>query len=464
MRYYPLCLLALGLTACAITSPPTTTTSSSLAIPSQWDQATADNIITTQALDLRQWWQQFQDPVLNQLINTALSQNTDLAQAQAKLREVRARQASTEATLWPNVTVNAGSSSTQVGSTRGNKSTLAVDASWEADIFGARHHAAKAAAADSAVIAANLAATQVSLAAEIATNYMQWRALQARLALIRDNLARQEATVQLTQWQAEAGLTTRLAVEQAISSAEQTRAQIPTLSHNLAATGHRLTTLLGQTTPLPALEAVAPLPVVPNDFALNIPAETLRQRPDVIAAEHKLLAEAERVSQAQAKRYPSLSLSGSLGLQAASLGLTQSNVLQSLAANISSPIFDAGNLRQQVLAQQAVHEQALANYRSTLLTALEEVENALNNLSQLRQRLLMLDTAAQAAADAASLAHQQYQAGLVGFQTVLDSERSQLTLEDSRVSCQADLATAAIQLYKALGGGWSTTVSAGKSS
>jgi NodT family efflux transporter outer membrane factor (OMF) lipoprotein len=232
----------------------------------------------------------------------------------------------------------------------------------------------------------------------------------------------------------------------------------------LAEAEHRLAVLLGLT---PAglhneLATEAPIPSVPQQVAVGIPADTLRQRPDVRAAERNLAAETARLGKAMAARYPSFSLSGSLGLSASALSLgalaSSDAVSRSLLTTLTAPIFDRGRIRQQIEIQDAVQEQALVSYETVVLTALKDVEDALVSLANSRLRQEALTQAVEAARNAALLARQRYTVGITDFQTVLDTERTVLTVEDSLVSTEADGTTALVQLYKALGGGWSPDV------
>jgi multidrug efflux system outer membrane protein len=306
---------------------------------------------------------------------------------------------------------------------------------------------------------ASLENTQVSLASEVALNYVDVRTRQILLGIARDNLASQSETLQLTVWREQAGLVSSQDVEQARSNREQTRAQIPALETSLAESEHRLDILLGKVpgTLHARLAANGDLPVVPDQIAVGIPADTLRQRPDVRAAERRLAAETARVGVAEAARYPSFTLSGSIGLEALTLGGLGSGdaVISSLFAGITGPIFDAGRLRAQVEIQDAVREQALVAYEQTVLTALQDVENALVALVRNRERVEALASAVESVRNAAQLARQRYSAGLIDFQSVLDSERSVLVLEESLASARANGVQTLIRLYKALGGGWS---------
>ncbi len=350
------------------------------------------------------------------------------------------------------------SSESGSGATR-NSFSAGFDASWELDVFGGIRRNVEAAEADLQSSEASLHDTQVSLAAEVALNYVELRTYQVRLGIARDNLASQAETLQITEWRAQAGLVGSQDVEQARTNYEQTRAQIPSMETGLAQTENSLAVLLGMTPGSlhEQLSAKSGLPEAPENIAIGIPADTLRQRPDVKIAERKLAAETARVGVAEAARYPGFNLAGSIGLDALTLGgLGNSGAgAYSLLAGISGPIFDAGRLRAQVEIQDAVREQALVNYEQTVLTALEDVENALIALARSREREQALANAAESARNAALLARHQYSAGLIDFQSVLDTERSVLSVEDSLASTRADNISALIRLYKALGGGWS---------
>jgi len=247
-------------------------------------------------------------------------------------------------------------------------------------------------------------------------------------------------------------------VEQARANLEQTRAQIPTLETSRAEAEHRLEILLGQQpgTLADKLSSSAGIPAIPARVTVGIPADTLRQRPDVRAAERKLAAAVARIAVADAARLPSFRLSGSLGLSALTLGsLTHSaSLVQSLLASVSATVFDGGAGRAQVRAQQAAMEQTLANFEGVALAALQEVEDALVAIQGDAERLQRLQAAADAASQAELLARQRYTSGLVDFATVLTTQRTRLSTQDSVASAQASLGTDHVRLYKALGGGW----------
>jgi NodT family efflux transporter outer membrane factor (OMF) lipoprotein len=243
-----------------------------------------------------------------------------------------------------------------------------------------------------------------------------------------------------------------------LAVAEQTRAQLPTLQTSIAQTRHALAVLTGQPPAALAnlLAADGPLPQAGKELALSLPAETLRQRPDVRAAEFQVAGALARVAQADAARAPSFKIGGSLGLSALTLGglFSAEAIAASLLASVALPIFDGGAGLATVRAQQAAFEQARLAYQTAVLTALKEVEDALVALRGDRERLLHLLQAADAATEAALLARQRYSSGLVDFQTVLETQRTQLNTQDSVAGAQADISADHVRLYKALGGGW----------
>jgi NodT family efflux transporter outer membrane factor (OMF) lipoprotein len=393
------------------------------------------------------------------MVNQALQANTGVRSAQAALRQARALRDVSAAGLLPVVESSASAQrSLYVGNTGSNSFHAGLDASWELDIFGVNRDALDASDATVRASAASLGDVQVSIAAEVGLSYITLRGAQAQLAISQANLASQLETLQLTQWRVQAGLLTSLEAEQARAAAEQTRAQLPAVRTSIEQTRHALAVLTGQ--PPAALStllaAAGPVPKVADDLALNIPAETLRQRPDVRAAEHQVLAAAARVAQAEAARLPSFKLGGSLGLSALTLGaLTSgSSVVGALLASVSMPVFDGGAASAQVRAQEAALDQAQEAYRATVLTALKDVEDALVALRGDRERLQSLRNAAEAAGNAALLARQRYSSGLVDFQTVLETQRTQLNTQDSVATAGVDVSADHVRLYKALGGGW----------
>ena len=408
---------------------------------------------------LRAWWGLFGDPLLDALVDEALEGSPDLRIAAARLEQARAQRGIAQAGFLPSASASASArESAGRGADSSTSYGLGLDARWEVDLFGGLRRGLEAADADLQASAAALGSAQVSLAAESALAYLDVRLLQARLDVAGRNLASQEETLQLTDWRAQAGLVGSLDVEQARAGVEQVRALLPALRSSLGQARHRLAVLSGQ--PPAALDerlaVPARIPAAPVAVALSIPAEVLAQRPDVHAAERTLAAETARVGQAEAARYPGLSLAGSIGLESLTLGALTADgaTVRSIAANLAATVFDGGRLRRQVEIRSAVQAQALASYEATVLAALEEVENALLAVRSARERRSALTAAAEAARNAALLARQRYASGLIDFQAVLDSGRTVLSAEDALVAGDAEAATSMVRLYKALGGGW----------
>ena len=428
-------------------------------VPATWSGANASTLPGPSTTDLAAWWQRFNDPTLTALVTEALQANTSVRSAQAALLQARAQRDVQQAGTGPSLDA---SGSARRGKSGGNDASnsfqTGFDASWEPDVFGRNRSALDASEADVMASATSLANVQVSLAAEVAVTTIELRGLQTRLAIARRNLAAQTETLQITRWRGQAGLVSSLDVEQAVAASEQTAAQIPTLQTSISQAMNSLAVLTGQAPG--ALQArlanAAPVPQASAELALALPADTLRQRPDVRTAEHRVSAALARVSQADAARYPSFRLSGSLGLNALTLGaLTQgASVASSLLASVSVPLFDGGAARAQVRSQEAALEQARLGYQSAVLTALKDVEDALVSLQGHRERLARLQAASAAAANAELLARQRYESGLIDFRTVLDTQRTLLSTQDSVASTQASLSADMVRLYKALGGGW----------
>ena len=439
----------------------------SVTTPTAWTSAAPAIVSAASPEILASWWRQFGDPQLDQLISEAMVAAPDVRSAQAKWRQSRASRDLAVGNLYPTVGASASASRTRTGLEAGGTDkartvyAAGFDASWEPSIFGGRRDAADAAEADVAASAASLDSARASLAAEVALNYVNLRAAQRRLAIVRDNVASQAETVQITEWRVLAGLVTELDVDQARTTLEQTRATIPSLESARAEAEHHLAILTGRAAGSlrETLGTAKPLPVAPKEIAVGIPADTLRQRPDVRAAELTLYAEMARTAEREADRYPSLTLSGSFGWQAfsaATLGGSDS-LVRSLVGSLAGTLFDGGRIRSRIAVQSAVQEQALIAYEKSILASLEEVENALTAYAVGRDRVTAREKAADSARKANVLARTLYQAGAADFQKVLDTDRTRLAAEESLASADADLLTAVIQLYKALGGGWQNT-------
>jgi NodT family efflux transporter outer membrane factor (OMF) lipoprotein len=469
-------LPAVILSAC--TSSPTAKEqiAAQVTVPHHWRQteagsdtpaaldATSLDVAALDVAALASWWTRFNDPVLDRLITGALANSPDIRTALSKISESRARRAVEKSSLLPTLSASmTGRESYSRDhlahtSASGDSYAASLDAGWEIDLFGRQRLALDAATADLAQTRENFHAAQVSLAAEVADAYVTLRSGENQLAVLERNIASRTETTQLTLWREQAGLASALDSQQSLSTLEQARASLPSLRQTIAESRNRLALLCGRAPgTLDALLAEnRPVPAPPPALPTGIPAETLRQRPDIRAAEHSLEAATSRTAAARRARLPSLNLAGSIGVETLNAGdlLSPDNTVASLLGSLTAPIFQGGRIRQNILIQTELQKQALIAYESSVLTALNEVENALVAVRRLAERTATLDAAANAATTAADLAAWQYEAGQVDLLTVLDAQRTRLGIEEQQVSATAGLTSAHIQLYKALGGGW----------
>jgi len=449
-----------GLTGCNVTS---TSLPDDMKLPADWKNA-GNFPVVSPALDLSRWWGRFNDPTLNRLIASALEDSPDVKTAVSRVRESRANRDVQNAALFPSLdgggSGNARRSRNDIaGTTSNNAYSAGLDASWEVDLFGRNRSSVEAATANLAAAGEDLNSVYASLAAEVAATYTTLRANEAKLVVLKQNLTTREETAQLANWRLKAGEADSLEATQSQSSLESARAGMPSLQQAISQGKNDLMLLAGK--PPGALESLLArsrgIPTPPSSLAVGIPADVLRQRPDVRTAGYQVLAAAASTRSTEATKYPSLNLSGSLGLDT----ITSRNLFDpesaaaSMAANLTSPIFDAGRIKANIEAARASEEQAVLNYQKTVLTALSDTENALVACRRSAERLSTLEKATQLARESDEVARQRYQAGEIDFIDVLDSQRTLLGLEDSLLSTRTDRTTAYIRLYQALGGGWS---------
>ncbi|KAF0145997.1 MAG: RND efflux system outer membrane lipoprotein [Nitrospirae bacterium] len=415
---------------------------------------------------LASWWITLNDSGLSNLIDRAVAGNLYLKKALARVRESRARRGIAKAGLFPTFDAVGSAtwteSSKDTGTNRTNETsdlyTASFDAGWEIDIFGGVRRSVEAAEADVGTSQEELHDVLVSLLAEVAVNYIDLRTFQSRLAIAEGNLESQNETYQLTVWRYQAGLSDELSVQQARYNLENTRSQLPTLRTGKEEALNRIAVLLGEQPGKihSLLEQQASIPVIPLKLAIGVPADVLRNRPDVRKAERELAAQSARIGVATADLYPKLTLSGSIGIE--TLKISSQPATQtwssSFGPGITWAIFKAGAIRQNIEVQSALHEQALINYEATILSALENVENALVAYAEEQGRRDALSVAEEAAQKSADLAKYKYQSGLTDFNNVLEAQRSLLTFQDQLAQSNGIVASNLVRLYKALGGGW----------
>lgn len=428
---------------------------------------------------LAQWWKALDDPLLSELMEKSVAGNLDLQTAMARVKESRARRGVSKSRLYPQIEANAAYTKTRlkenglfedygidvdpglfgIDMDRDTEVYSAgFDAVWEIDIFGGVRRSAEAATADLTATEESYNGVLVSLLAETARNYVEVRTMQKRLEVARTNERLLVETLHITRSRFKAGLTDEFAVKSTQADLAGTRARIPIWQAWLQASKNRLSVLIGENPG--ALDAMLaktlPVPVPPGDIAVGVPTDALRNRPDVRQAERKVAAQTARIGVAKSELYPKFSLFGTLGYSSSESDdlFDSGNLTSSYGPSMKWGIFRGGAVFQNIKIQEARQEQALKQYQSTVLKALEEAEDALANYVYEQSRRDQLITASESSAQAFKLARAQYQAGRVDFNSVLISQRAMLNYEDQLVQSEGAVTTNFVRLYKSLGGGW----------
>lgn len=410
------------------------------------------------------WWLGFREPILDRLIAQSSTNNHDWQRAEARLREARALWTAARFDYVPAVRAGAGYDKTQISrdaaGTKSRQSELyraEFDATWELDLWGRVRRSVEAARATVEAVAATRDDLLVSIQAEVAANYLELRGTQAHLEVATRNATNQSQTLDLAIALREGGQGTQLDVARARSLLNETLASIPPLEASVQRAIHRISVLCGlpPTTLAAELSVRRDPPAIPAELALTSPTELLRHRPDVRAAEQSLAAATAGIGVETADLFPRVTFSGSIGLQAGSLGnLTSPGAdTHAFGLHLSWAALDLGRVRQRIKAADARAQAALAVYEQTVLLALEETENSLVSLNRERQRLTYLTEAERAATEAVALARQRYRDGIADYLSVLDAERTLLNLQEQLVSSQTLSAQRLISVYKAFATG-----------
>ncbi|HVY68598.1 MAG TPA: efflux transporter outer membrane subunit [Verrucomicrobiae bacterium] len=442
--------------------------------PSAWSEPLAGGE-TNAAAPLTVWWKNFNDPELDTLIDRAIQSNLDLRVAQARVREARARYGVAKADLWP--TANASGGYQRAGTSHhqpvlgsiplppdvpfeNDVHQAGFDASWEIDVFGGKRRGVEAAKAEVSASEAGRRAIIMSLLGDVARNYVEVRGSQRRLDIARQNITAQEKALAITRDRFTQGLTSDLDVQQASTLLSTTTAEVPTLEILIQTSIHRLGVLLGQQPGvlLAELSTTAPIPGTPAVVPVGLPSELLLRRPDVQRVERQLAAATANIGVARADLFPRFFLTGTAGFESVSASdwFTAGSRFWSAGPTVQWKVFDAGRIRANIKVQNARQEQALATYEQTVLTAFEEVENALVAYAKEQTRRESLAKAVASSQKSLHLANSLYANGLTDFLHVLDAERSLYQVEDQLAQSDRAVSANLITLYKALGGGWET--------
>ncbi|RWD29451.1 efflux transporter outer membrane subunit [Mesorhizobium sp.] len=439
-----------------------------LAMPASWSGQKA--VKPAKPAQLSQWWQRLRDPELNALVEEAVAGNLDVATAKAKIREARASYRQSVGKLLPSAEGSASATRNRTAATSSGTATSTTydqyeagfDASWELDLFGANRRSVEAASYGLDASEESLRSTLLTLVGDVASNYIQARGYQTRIALARRSAASQRQTAELTRTMALAGTATAADVAKAMGQANSTEAEIPTLEASYAEAVHRLSVLTGRP---PAalterLKRAKPIPAPRLPIPTGIPADILLTRPDVRMAERQYAQSTAKIGQAEAARYPSVSLTGDISTTSLKLGDLGKNstIGWSFGPSLSVPLFNGGQLRAAVDVAKAQRDQYFIAYKAAVLTALEDVENSTVSLSQERIRNGRLASSAKSYGEAARLERTLYKAGETGLLDVLDAERSAYSADDTLLQSRVSIATDYIALNKALGGGWDGVV------
>lgn len=465
MKHLILIVLALFLTSCGISKrsfevKPSTTVENSF-LEENLKEDIYSNIDITQ-----NWWSEFNDPVLDSLIEKVRQHNLDINTAVANFYASRAFLKGTKLDRLPTITANGDYTRTRLGENvfvpganpTFNTYNTSFDAFWEVDVFGRVSNRIKGAYANSQLALADIQSVYVSIFAETAKNYMELRGTQYLLNIAERNLEGQQNTYDLTVKLSEAGTSNSLDVSRALAQLENTRATVYPLRTRVEALKNSLSVLIGE---VPGnldktLLNDKPLPSLPSSVALGDINELLRRRPDVRRAEAALQVQIAKYNISVAELYPKIQFGGSIGFSAvdfSNFGKKES-FTWSIVPNISWAAFNLGRVKQQIKQNDALTLAALNQYEKTILKALEEIKTALANYSNELQRREILRTSSEASSQAASIAKQRFNAGLDNFIDYLSAENTMLLSENLLATSEISSTTSLIAIYKALGGGW----------
>ena len=410
------------------------------------------------------WWEAFADPDLNRLESQVSVSNQTVQAAAARVREAQAATAAARTGLFPSINLNAsalrtsragtGSSTTTTQSVT-NSYNAALDLSWEIDLWGRIRRGVEASETSAQAVAADLAAAQLSMQALLAQDYLLLRVQDAEIALLRDTVAGYERSLTLTRNQYAAGIVNRGDVAQAEAQLASTQAQQQDAMIQRAQLEHAIAVLTGKP---PAELAIAPKPLVAvfPQTPVTVPSELLERRPDIAAAERRTASANAEIGVAQAAFFPALSLGAIGGVQSSAIGslLSLPSRYWSIGPSIAQAIFDAGLRQAQKEQAIATYDETVANYRNTVLTGFQEVEDNLAALSILEREAVLQDAAVKAAKESATIANNQYKAGTTTYLTVVVLQSAALNSERTALAILARRLTASVGLIKALGGGW----------
>ncbi|WP_205749337.1 efflux transporter outer membrane subunit [Desulfopila sp. IMCC35008] len=457
-----------GLNGCTKLGPDFTTPEAK--IPKEWGDTDSRLFHKPSLEESLEWWKQFNDPVLDELILIAYRENLTLQSAGLRIVEARAQLATVKGNLYPQSQTMSGDLFT-IGSTAPaadryyNAALVGFDVGWEMDFWGKFRRSVESADANLLASIYDYDDVLVSLTAEVARSYVTIRTLQERIALAQKNTELQQNTLQLVILQFEAGVVTELDVLQAKTLLSSTLATIPNLQAALSTYKNSLAVLLGKLPEEiePDLQTGGAIPEMGSSIAMAMPAELLRRRPDVRRAEMQAAAQSAQIGISRSELFPSFTLFGSVGWSATDIGenslgdIFDSNSFSySFGPAFTWNVLNYGRLKNQVRVQDARYQQTILNYQNSVLNAAREVEDAIQTFSRTFQEAELVRQAVATSKKSTELSLLQYEEGLADYLRVLDSTRSLTLREDQYAQIKGQIATSAIGLYKAFGGGWKT--------
>ena len=417
------------------------------------------------------WWQNFRDETLNQAIGEALESNPNLQTAGTRLEIAWAQSKISAADLFPQIALSNGLSTSQMNMAQfgvslpnvpskfnSQRHNLTLGAQWELDLWGRVRAGKKAARANALSQAADFAGARHSLAGQLAKAWMLSIESRQQLRLARSTVTTYETTVERIRARFEQGVRSSLDLRLATASLAAANANVAEGIYLANRTTRQLEILLGKI-PENQLKVPEKLPLIPSTIPVGIPAEILSRRPDIVAAEQNLKAAGANVEQAKASLYPQISLTTSTGTSTSDLSdlVSGDSLIWNIGANIIQPLFQGGRLRQNVKIQQANLKAAESNFRSVFISALGEVENALDSEVQLVIMDTSLEEANEQSKAAANIAQERYDQGLENIITLLEARRRSIEAESRWWSIRRQRIDNRINLHLALGGGFKTS-------
>lgn len=438
-----------------------------VAVASEWIDY-RDPRVKSAEQDLSEWWQVFNDPTLNSLIETAYQQNLTLRVAGSRILEAQAVRGIAVGSLFPQVQQAFGDYSRIKASDQAvftapkqwfSQWDGGFTASWELDIWGRFRRAIEAADAELDVSIENYDDVLVILLSDIATTYVQYRTFQERLTYARQNVETQTRAYQLAKDKFEAGATTERDVHQAQQVLEQTRATIPLLETGVRQANNALCVLLGM--PPENLErilgATGTVPLSPTELTVGVPADLIRRRPDVRRAERLVAAQSARIGVAESDLYPHFSLLGTIGVAAEDAGdlfKTPGSMVGTIGPSVRWDILNYGRLQNAVAVQDARFQQLAFTYQNTVLQAGREAEDSIYAFLKAREQASTLKASVDAAKRTLEITGEQYRLGAVDFTPVFLFQSTLAQQQDQLAVAHGNIALNLIAVYRSLGGGW----------